>query len=194
MFGFTLPVPKDARFSGVMSAIRISQHVHFRAACQGISPSARLSSRGHESQATTGCDAARQCPPYTTTIIVISTCPYVQYRAWETFDRNCLSRRRHNTFWRPGRETIPTKVTEMKTFRSWETNMSSSVRFVIALLFGLTIAANTSMSSAQDNAARDAAILRCIKQVTPIPGDDMDTQRGRTAVYKACITTAGFQP
>ena len=73
--------------------------------------------------------------------------------------------------------------------------MSSSVRFVIALLFGLTIAANTSMSSAQDNAARDAAISRCIKQAhTQYPGDDMDTQRGRTAVYKACMTTAGFQP
>jgi hypothetical protein len=73
--------------------------------------------------------------------------------------------------------------------------MSNSVRFFIALLFGLSVAGLASMSSAQDNAARDAAIARCIKQAqTQYPGDDADTQRGRTAVYKACMTTAGFQP
>jgi hypothetical protein len=72
--------------------------------------------------------------------------------------------------------------------------MNSSVRLFTALLFGLSVAGLASMSSAQE-AARDAAIARCIKQAqTQYPGDDADTQRGRTAVYKACMTAAGFQP
>jgi hypothetical protein len=76
-----------------------------------------------------------------------------------------------------------------------EIDMNNSFRLFTALLLGLSVTGLASISLAQDNAARDAAIAKCIKQAqTQYPGDDVDTQRGRTSVYKACMTTAGFQP
>ena len=45
----------------------------------------------------------------------------------------------------------------------------------------------------EDNAARDAAIARCVKQAhTQYPGEQEGNDR--TAVYKACMTQAGFTP
>ena len=52
-----------------------------------------------------------------------------------------------------------------------------------------------SPSVVQDTAQRDAAIGRCVRQAhTQYPTDDADGGRGRTSVYKACMTTAGFTP
>jgi hypothetical protein len=73
--------------------------------------------------------------------------------------------------------------------------MKSGLLFALGWAFIATaiITPNAAVAQAQDNAARDAAIARCIKQAhTQYP----DEQEGndRTAVYKACMTQAGFQP
>jgi hypothetical protein len=65
----------------------------------------------------------------------------------------------------------------------------------LATLAGISVAAFASSVLAQDSAARDAAMARCIKQAqTAYPLDGDDQGRNRTDLYKACMTAAGFNP
>jgi hypothetical protein len=73
--------------------------------------------------------------------------------------------------------------------------MGSANKWLIALLAALSVAAFSSQAAAQDSAARDAAIARCVKQAqTAFPLDGDDEGRNRTALYKSCMTSAGFNP
>ena len=65
---------------------------------------------------------------------------------------------------------------------------------ILALLVGLSAITFAQQAVAQD-AARDAAISRCVAEAhKQFPGESQDTQSGRTAAYKACMTKAGFAP
>lgn len=73
--------------------------------------------------------------------------------------------------------------------------MNRANRLLIALALGLSATAFASQVSAQDSAARDAAIAKCVKEAqTAYPLDGDDQGRNRTALYKACMTAAGFNP
>jgi hypothetical protein len=66
---------------------------------------------------------------------------------------------------------------------------------ILALLVGLSAITFAQQTAAQDTAQRDAAISRCVREAhTQYPTDDADGGRGRTSVYKACMTRAGFTP
>jgi hypothetical protein len=68
-------------------------------------------------------------------------------------------------------------------------------RWLIALMAALSVAAFSTQAVAQDSPARDAAIARCVKQAQAAYPDDGDDQgRNRTALYKSCMTAAGFNP
>jgi hypothetical protein len=73
--------------------------------------------------------------------------------------------------------------------------MGGANKWFVALSAALAVAAVSSQTLAQDSAARDAAIARCIKEAqTAYPLDGDDQGRNRTALYKACMTAAGFNP
>jgi hypothetical protein len=73
--------------------------------------------------------------------------------------------------------------------------MDKANRLLIALAFGLSVAAFASPVSAQDSAARDAAIAKCVKLAQSTYPEDGDEQgRNRTMLYKSCMTQAGFNP
>jgi hypothetical protein len=66
-------------------------------------------------------------------------------------------------------------------------------KYLLALPVALSVAACASQASAQDSAARDAAIGRCVRQAhLQYPNDEQQIQRAD--VYKACMVAAGFQP
>lgn len=72
------------------------------------------------------------------------------------------------------------------------------MRFLTAVslaAIALSPLAIATTASAQD---RDAAVHRCLQQArTQYPGspaEDPSLDRNRTAVYKACMTQAGFAP
>lgn len=68
-------------------------------------------------------------------------------------------------------------------------------KFAIAVLAGLFIANFASQSSAQ-NAARDAAIHKCVTEAAQrYPNvSDPSNQRDRTDVYRSCMGAAGQAP
>jgi len=73
--------------------------------------------------------------------------------------------------------------------------MTSGRKWLIASSAALAVAAFSSPAAAQDSAARDAAIAKCVKEAqTAYPDDGDDQGRNRTALYKACMTSAGFNP
>jgi hypothetical protein len=99
----------------------------------------------------------------------------------------------------PQRRCFPAQtagpVRAAKRSRRWRRTMKRSNRHFIALALGLSGTAFASQVSAQDSAARDAAIAKCVKQPqTAYPLDGDDQGRNRTALYKACMTAAGFNP
>ncbi len=67
---------------------------------------------------------------------------------------------------------------------------------VIALLAGLVVANFGAQAVAQDSAARDAAIHKCIVEAqTRFPdASNPANQAGRLATYKGCMQTAGQAP
>ena len=74
-----------------------------------------------------------------------------------------------------------------------------SVRsLLVATGVGLTAAIGGSpmVAHAQDSATRDAAIKKCVMAAhSQYKGGDADNEEtGRTAVYTACMTKAGFKP
>jgi hypothetical protein len=70
-------------------------------------------------------------------------------------------------------------------------NMTSKYR--LALPAALSVMVFTWSASAQDSAARDAAIGKCIRQAhLQYPNEEQQIQRAD--VYKACMVAAGFQP
>jgi hypothetical protein len=76
-----------------------------------------------------------------------------------------------------------------------ELNMNYANKLSFALLIGLSVAAFTLIASAQDSAARDAAMQKCINQAHrafPEGGTSQDMQR--SDAYKACMASAGFKP
>jgi hypothetical protein len=73
--------------------------------------------------------------------------------------------------------------------------MRNSKHFFVALLAAASIAALATAASAQGN--RDAAVAKCLQTArAEFPGTDPDPQldRNRTSAYKACMTSAGFNP
>lgn len=70
-------------------------------------------------------------------------------------------------------------------------NYASKLSF--ALLIGLSAAIFTSIASAQDSAARDAAMTKCVNEAhRAFSGNSEDMQRAD--FYKACMAKAGFKP
>lgn len=70
-------------------------------------------------------------------------------------------------------------------------------KVILTTLVVLSVADFGSPVLAQDSAARDAAIHKCILQVQaeyPGTATDGDTMRNRTSAYKACMTAAGQRP
>ena len=69
-------------------------------------------------------------------------------------------------------------------------------KFAIAALAGFFLANSAPQSSAQDSAARDAAIHKCILEAQARFPDVTvaSSQRGRTDTYKACMVAAGERP
>jgi hypothetical protein len=66
-------------------------------------------------------------------------------------------------------------------------------KYLLALPVALSVAGFALPASAQDSAARDAAIGRCIRQAhLQYPNEEQQIQRAD--VYKACMVAAGFQP
>jgi hypothetical protein len=71
--------------------------------------------------------------------------------------------------------------------------MKSMNMYLLALPVALAVAGFASSVSAQDSAARDAAIGKCIRQAhLQYPNEEQQMQRAD--VYKACMVAAGFQP
>jgi hypothetical protein len=63
----------------------------------------------------------------------------------------------------------------------------------LALPAALSVMIFTWSASAEDSAARDAAIGKCIRQAhLQYPNEEQQIQRAD--VYKACMVAAGFQP
>jgi hypothetical protein len=76
--------------------------------------------------------------------------------------------------------------------------MSKTSRLFFALALGFSGAAfashATAQQTAQQSAARDAAILRCINQAhREFPGGESQDMQ-RSDAYKACMASLGFQP
>ena len=73
--------------------------------------------------------------------------------------------------------------------------MGINSTFAIAALAGLSIASIASQASAQD-AARDAAIHKCIMQAQAQWPDvsNPDNQRNRTFAYMDCMRAEGQRP
>jgi hypothetical protein len=66
-------------------------------------------------------------------------------------------------------------------------------KYLLALPVALSVVVFTWSASAQDSAARDAAIGKCIRQAhLQYPNEEQQIQRAD--VYKACMVAAGFQP
>jgi hypothetical protein len=71
--------------------------------------------------------------------------------------------------------------------------MKHTNAYLLTLPVVLSIAGFASLASAQDSAARDAAIGKCIRQAhLQYPNEEQQMQRAD--VYKACMVAAGFQP
>jgi len=71
--------------------------------------------------------------------------------------------------------------------------MKHTNAYLLTLPVVLSIAGFASSASAQDSAARDAAIGKCIRQAhLQYPNEEQQMQRAD--VYKACMVAAGFQP
>lgn len=71
--------------------------------------------------------------------------------------------------------------------------MNFGHRLFLALVLGAFVAVFAAQAMAQQSAARDAAIHRCIQQAQRLyPGNQQDQER--TDLYKACMTSAGFLP
>ena len=66
--------------------------------------------------------------------------------------------------------------------------MKYTNKLILALLVGLSVAAFTSMASAQNMSKRDAAITQCIQEAhKQYPWDYQGVGQNRTYVYKACM-------
>jgi hypothetical protein len=64
---------------------------------------------------------------------------------------------------------------------------------LLALPVAFSFAVLAWQAAAQDSAARDAAIGRCIRQAHLQYPNDAETD-SRAAVYKTCMIAAGFRP
>jgi hypothetical protein len=68
----------------------------------------------------------------------------------------------------------------------------------MAASFGVIMLASEAMAqtrTSQESAARDAAIHKCVLQaVAEYPRGPDSNDSARTALYKACMTAAGFAP
>ena len=71
--------------------------------------------------------------------------------------------------------------------------MRCTNKYLLALPIALSAVAFASQALAQDSAARDAAIGRCIRQAHLQYPNESDVIP-RSEVYKACMVAAGFQP
>src|SRR5215831_18918949 len=73
--------------------------------------------------------------------------------------------------------------------------MGYANKLSLALLVGLSVAASTSVASAQNMSRRDAAIRKCIQQAhAEYPRYYAGGGTDRTYVYKACMTNIGTAP
>lgn len=66
-------------------------------------------------------------------------------------------------------------------------------KYLLAWPVAVSMAALAPQAVAQDSAARDAAIGRCIRQAH-LQFPNQEETDNRTAAYKACMVAAGFQP
>ena len=71
--------------------------------------------------------------------------------------------------------------------------MRSINKSLLALPVTVAFAVLALPASAQDSAARDAAIGKCIREAHLQFPNDIETD-ARAAVYKTCMVAAGFKP
>jgi len=77
-------------------------------------------------------------------------------------------------------------------FSSWRTPVTQT-RFIATVLAGLLIAGFASQALAQKGESkRDAAMEKCLQEAGKVSGELQ--QMTRTAIYKACMSKAGFKP
>lgn len=68
-------------------------------------------------------------------------------------------------------------------------------KYLVSLAVAVSIAGLACQAMAQGSQPRDTAISKCVKQAqAQYPDDNITSQTSRTSVYKACMTSAGFQP
>jgi hypothetical protein len=76
--------------------------------------------------------------------------------------------------------------------------MRPALKFFIALTAAVAVAGIASRGSAQQgstqDAAREAAIAKCVKLVQEARGSGPDQEAHRVSAYKACMTAAGQRP
>ena len=73
--------------------------------------------------------------------------------------------------------------------------MRCASKLSLALLVGLSVAASTSVASAQNMSRRDAAITKCIQRAhARYPRYYAGVGTDRTYVYKGCMTNMGLRP
>lgn len=71
--------------------------------------------------------------------------------------------------------------------------MNTHMRIAIAVLFAVGMTGLASPSWSKDS--RDVTIGKCLRLAqTQYPIDTGEAQSARTAVYKACMTKAGYKP
>ena len=64
---------------------------------------------------------------------------------------------------------------------------------LLVLLLAVSYAVLALPASAQDSAARDAAIKKCLKEAHQQFPNDIETD-ARAAAYSSCMVAAGFRP
>jgi hypothetical protein len=71
--------------------------------------------------------------------------------------------------------------------------MKPKITLLVALAGAVSFMAIASQASAQD-AAREAAIAKCVKLVQDSRGSGPDQEAQRVSAFKACMTAAGQKP
>ena len=73
--------------------------------------------------------------------------------------------------------------------------MKYANKLSLALLVGVSVAAFTSVASAQNMSKRDSAITKCIQEAhTQYPWNYVGVGTSRTYVYKACMYKMHHRP
>ena len=65
-------------------------------------------------------------------------------------------------------------------------------KLIVTLAAAVALAGFAGQAFAQSSAKRDQVMEKCLQEAGKVPGDLQ--QMTRTAIYKACMTKAGYKP